>query len=83
MKAERSSLDERCKAPRSPDFRTENFHLRHVHLRDVTPPHLRSGGSNMFEILLLSQLGYTPSSGSWTRNMLPDGWKNGSGGNSQ
>jgi hypothetical protein len=32
----------------------------------------------MFELLGLSS-----SSGSWTRNLLPDGWKNGSGGNSQ
>jgi len=42
---------------------------------------LERGG--MFEIVLLTGLGYTPSSGSWTRNLLPDGWKNGSGGNSQ
>ena len=39
--------------------------------------------TRMFEVLILTGLGYTPSSGSWTRNLLPDGWKNGSGGNSQ
>mmetsp|Transcript_11077 Transcript_11077/g.17406 ORF Transcript_11077/g.17406 Transcript_11077/m.17406 type:complete len:103 (-) Transcript_11077:1064-1372(-) len=32
----------------------------------------------MFELL-----SYTPSGGSWTRNLLPDSWKGGSGGNSQ
>eukprot|EP00286_Rhodomonas_abbreviata_P025989 CAMPEP_0181292502 /NCGR_PEP_ID=MMETSP1101-20121128/2539_1 /TAXON_ID=46948 /ORGANISM="Rhodomonas abbreviata, Strain Caron Lab Isolate" /LENGTH=99 /DNA_ID=CAMNT_0023396973 /DNA_START=9 /DNA_END=308 /DNA_ORIENTATION=+ len=32
----------------------------------------------MFQLLQ-----YSASSGSWTRNLLPDGWKNGSGGNSQ
>jgi len=41
------------------------------------------GTGSMFQVLVLSELGYTPSSGSWTRNLLPDGWKNGSGGNSQ
>ena len=43
----------------------------------------KAAGADMFEVLLFSGLGYTPSSGSWTRNLLPDGWKNGSGGNSQ
>uniref|UniRef100_A0A7S0VBT5 Uncharacterized protein n=1 Tax=Hemiselmis tepida TaxID=464990 RepID=A0A7S0VBT5_9CRYP len=32
----------------------------------------------MFQLLIVSHSG-----GSWTRNLLPDWWKNGSGGNSQ
>jgi hypothetical protein len=32
----------------------------------------------MFQLLAVSH-----SEGSWTRNLLPDGWKEGSGGNSQ
>ena len=32
---------------------------------------------------MFALLAYSASGGSWTRNLLPDGWKDGSGGNSE
>jgi hypothetical protein len=38
---------------------------------------------NMFSLLVDTLLVYSPQGGSWTRNLMPDSWLNGSGGNSE
>jgi hypothetical protein len=37
----------------------------------------------MFALLCTTLLVYSPQGGSWTRNLMPDSWLNGSGGNSE